>query len=794
MSEIIRAILVMSVSGSLLALLLFAMKPLVKNRLPKSAQYYLWLVVIAALLLPVSRLVVLPESKTPIPSISETIDRYVVNAAEVTERLRAFEVKSPDGSIGMLISDAADIETLVLDSRITELMDICAWLYPLGVILVLAFYLYAYSAFVIKLKRTNIITDIDCPLPVYRNAKATTPMLIGLFKPVIVLPDCEYMDAQLRAVLLHELTHLRRKDVLVKWLSLLACAVHWFNPIVWLSRREINRTCELACDAEVIRGLDAEGKQNYGDTLIRVAAESKTSHAVISTTMCEEKKTLKERLEAIMKNKKHTCIALIASVVLIVAVSSAAIALGAGRGIGTIDDIINNNEPHFSGVVTEVYEKSILVKANDDEDVRASSDLLNVPLNTVRKDSQQSFTIGDEVMVYYDGAIAEIYPAQIRKVYAILLINPAKNDNKTDANNEAIIRYAIYEPTAPFGTGDGALLDGILRQRNGCIVVEIKNGSEADGSEVLPIFPANVTAWDEAKNALILNGKEYPIGRQISFGGGYTSNINEDYTIPESYGQPVEAFIVSNHGLPSDNATETQQGSPEQSSVEMRVLQALADEYNKAAEWDIESNTIVVTVFANGDVLSFERLREYEIVANAVAGGIQVVIEADSASPPHSLPHDRDLNEIKAIYLAPKGGGQISAQEIESHPEILVVNNFGDLKKAFQPQYAIWIDKDAIAITDQTWLREEPQMNNPLVLVGFNNGLFSFRDTLGLNIEGPYVDWSEEVLEPGFSVWMLLEATKPSTTSSYMQGYSEIPSVDRIFAVTDMLLGGKLPE
>jgi beta-lactamase regulating signal transducer with metallopeptidase domain len=49
MAEIIRTILVMSVSGSIIALLLFALKLFIKNRLPKSVQYYLWLIVIAAL-------------------------------------------------------------------------------------------------------------------------------------------------------------------------------------------------------------------------------------------------------------------------------------------------------------------------------------------------------------------------------------------------------------------------------------------------------------------------------------------------------------------------------------------------------------------------------------------------------------------------------------------------------------------------------------------------------------------------------------------------------------------------
>ena len=70
MSELIRTILVMSISGSIIAALLIALKPLLRNRLPKSTQYYLWLVVVAALLAPVSVIVKLPAATDNAPVIT----------------------------------------------------------------------------------------------------------------------------------------------------------------------------------------------------------------------------------------------------------------------------------------------------------------------------------------------------------------------------------------------------------------------------------------------------------------------------------------------------------------------------------------------------------------------------------------------------------------------------------------------------------------------------------------------------------------------------------------------------
>lgn len=81
------------------------------------------------------------------------------------------------------------------------------------------------------------------------------------------------------------------------------------------------------------------------------------------------------------------------------------------------------NEPSFTGIVTEVYDNSILVSVNDGEEVLNSSDLMVVSLDVELKDSMTTFNIGDEVTVYFDGTIAESYPAQINKVYAIVLVD-----------------------------------------------------------------------------------------------------------------------------------------------------------------------------------------------------------------------------------------------------------------------------------------------------------------------------------------------------------------------------------
>lgn len=84
-----------------------------------------------------------------------------------------------------------------------------------------------------------------------------------------------------------------------------------------------------------------------------------------------------------------------------------------------------NEEPNFSATVVETDKNSILVEVAEGEDERSSSDLISVSLNVELKDSMTHFDVGDVVQIYYDGSIAESYPAQIHTVYAIMLSNSA---------------------------------------------------------------------------------------------------------------------------------------------------------------------------------------------------------------------------------------------------------------------------------------------------------------------------------------------------------------------------------
>lgn len=117
--------------------------------------------------------------------------------------------------------------------------------------------------------------------------------------------------------------------------------------------------------------------------------------------------------KVIKKNKKYIFVLLLFSVL-----NSMLVVIYSNKTT-TTDEIISYM-PSFKGQVSEVYDSSILVKVNDGEDERNSSDLISVSLNVEYKDlSPSQIEVNDTVTVYYDGYILESYPAQLSKVYGI---------------------------------------------------------------------------------------------------------------------------------------------------------------------------------------------------------------------------------------------------------------------------------------------------------------------------------------------------------------------------------------
>ncbi len=155
------------------------------------------------------------------------------------------------------------------------------------------------------LKESRICSTVSCPVKVIVSANATTPMVMGLWKPIVVLPDTRFEEKELAMILSHELVHVKRGDLLVKLLMLIANAVHWFNPAIYSLNKQINTLCELSCDEKVVQDMDLENRRFYGETLLSVLEYGVRQRNVVFTSqLCNSKKEMKRRLLNVMNVRK----------------------------------------------------------------------------------------------------------------------------------------------------------------------------------------------------------------------------------------------------------------------------------------------------------------------------------------------------------------------------------------------------------------------------------------------------------------------------------------------------------
>lgn len=170
------------------------------------------------------------------------------------------------------------------------------------------------------------------PPELLQSAAVPVPMVVGLLRPRILLPERELSPEQWEGVLTHELVHWRRHDLWIKWLAVLARAVHWFNPAVWWLVRRLEQDCELSCDEQTVRRWDSPRRARYGELLLTLAAGGDPGAGAVALSLSSPKQRLKERLICMMTQKRYgrPAALLAASACLAVVLSSAALGAYAG--------------------------------------------------------------------------------------------------------------------------------------------------------------------------------------------------------------------------------------------------------------------------------------------------------------------------------------------------------------------------------------------------------------------------------------------------------------------------------
>lgn len=279
------------------------------------------------------------------------------------------------------LSDSVFISNLSTNvSEFSVSMPIVIWsfvVWGLGIIVFAGWHTHQYLTFrrVLQATQENVPEDselmqlftcmkanlhIKSRVKLKYNRAIRSPFLIGLWNPVIYLPKYYDEETNLAMILHHELIHLKRKDVWVKTIALVASVIHWFNPFVYLLRKNIHQWSELTCDEEVVKDMSKKERKQYGETIINVMIRTNELPVQFCSSLSDEGKQLKRRLNNMLHvklMKKSTILSSVVATVVIGLIGTSTAVWASGK----TPSVMNPTE-HESVVieedVNEVYTSS----------------------------------------------------------------------------------------------------------------------------------------------------------------------------------------------------------------------------------------------------------------------------------------------------------------------------------------------------------------------------------------------------------------------------------------------------
>ena len=307
MTQIFTALLLTSGIGTALALILTLLKPITRKVFSGGWHYYMWLTVLMVMVLPIK--LNLPEEPVTTPPISETVT-ITNNQVEITESPIIYTQPEEIIQAQSIQPEKASTIQAIKNFLITNL-QLFSFIWLMGAVLLFLTKIVSYMLFLIKVHRHSEL--ISCPeIKAFTNRKIKTrtsdticsPLMIGIVRPALLLPKTDITPEQLHNVLAHEMTHLKRNDILYKWFVSIVKCVHWFNPAIYYISKQINIDCEISCDLAVVKKMNEQEEKGYIETILSLLTHNNSKHISLTTGMAGNKETLKRRFTMIKKKIK----------------------------------------------------------------------------------------------------------------------------------------------------------------------------------------------------------------------------------------------------------------------------------------------------------------------------------------------------------------------------------------------------------------------------------------------------------------------------------------------------------
>ncbi|MDD3339183.1 MAG: M56 family metallopeptidase [Lachnospiraceae bacterium] len=286
MSEVFLHVFNLSIAASWLVLCVILLR-LVLRRAPKWIRTVLWGLVGLRLVLPFSIesvLSLIPSGETISPEILYAKTPAIESGIPVVNAM-----VNPVLSGSFSPADGDSVNPLQI------WISIAAVIWIVGMAVMLLYTVISYVRLSIRIRAAVLLRD-----NIYQSEYVFSPFVMGLFRPRIYLPF-HLSEKTMGNVIAHEQAHIRRYDHMIKPVAYFLLNIYWFNPVLWVAYILLCRDMELACDEQVIRGLDRERRADYSQALLSC---STTHRSMSACPLAFGEIGVKERVKNILNYKK----------------------------------------------------------------------------------------------------------------------------------------------------------------------------------------------------------------------------------------------------------------------------------------------------------------------------------------------------------------------------------------------------------------------------------------------------------------------------------------------------------
>lgn len=318
-------VLNMSITASYVASAILLARLLLKKT-PKVFSYVLWSVVLFRLLCPVSFSTPFSLLGLAHPTTQSDLSTFqYIPQQYIPQEIGMMPVPTVDTGI-----DSIDTNPL----QIWLALGTLVWLTGMGALLIYAaisYYRLKKQIGTATLVSANYLDPSNCghyaqkiagnlTSHVYETDRIRSPFVCGFIQPKIYLP-LSLSPSEREYILCHEMTHIGRRDYLLKPLAFLALVLHWFNPLMWLCFALMTKDMEMSCDERVIREISGDRNiTGYGSSLLALATPKKMPSPI---PLAFGESNVKTRIKNILHYQKPAFGVIIAAIIAVICLAIA---------------------------------------------------------------------------------------------------------------------------------------------------------------------------------------------------------------------------------------------------------------------------------------------------------------------------------------------------------------------------------------------------------------------------------------------------------------------------------------